>query len=446
MMSLLRRSAFFTVSLLALAALPGCRQTLECPDDRVACDGRCVALELDRAHCGSCGRACGAGEACALGECRSAEVNHCGAENRACGLGERCEDGRCIAALYAACFNSDEVQPASPILAPAGAPIEVAPGPVALAELDGELYVASARPLQAEKVSRIARDPPQVRAVPLPWGSNATPDIQFMAAHDGYLYVSHASVGKLLVLTPAGDVVEEHDFVAAGAPNPNPLGLAFAGDRAYVALNARNEVAVLDVSSVGSCETPPCIEEIARVDVQPLASPGADALPARIAIAGERAFVTLWNYQNWSPPAGSTGRLAVIDLGTNTLDTSADPDGLVDLGAGCLDPADVAVDGATLWVTCGAFDASNYPVMRVFAQGIVPIDLSQSPPTAGEILPAPADAAPGKLAFCAGGAYVGDRNSGRVFRLDPEAGAIDGAELCPRSNGFAYIADLACGY
>ncbi|HYD41283.1 MAG TPA: hypothetical protein VEB43_10685 [Anaeromyxobacter sp.] len=440
-----RRSMFLIVSSLALAALPGCRQTLECPDDRVACDGRCVALEVDPAHCGSCGRACGTGETCGLGECRTAEVNHCGAENRACGDGERCVGGRCIAALYAACFNSDEVQPASPTLALAGPPIDVAPGPIALAELDGELYVASARPRQAEKISRIARDPPQVRSIPLRWSSDATPDIQFLAAHEGYLYVSHSSLGTLLVLTPAGDVVEEHAFVGAGEPNPNPLGLAFSGDRAYVALNARNEVAVLDVSSVG-CEAPPCIEEVTRVNVQPLASPGADAKPARIAVAGQRAFVTLWNYQNWSPPAGSTGRLAVIDLGANTLDTSAGPGGLVDLGAGCLDPSDVAVDGATLWVACGAFDASDFPVLRVFAQGLVPIDLSQSPPVVGAILPAPADAAPGTLAFCAGGKYVADRNSGRVFRLDPEEGAVDGAELCPRSNGFAYVADLACGY
>jgi hypothetical protein len=448
MMFVLRRSMFFASCLLALAALPACRQTLVCPDGRVACDGQCVALEVDPAHCGSCGRACEAGETCGLGECRTAEVNHCGAENRACGLGERCEDGRCIAALYAACFNTDEVQPATPTLALAGPPIAVPPGPVALAQLGGELYVASARPGGAERVSRIARDPPQVRAVELSWTSTATPDLQFLGAHAGLLYVSRASLGTLLVLRPDGQVVEEHAFVGEGVPNPNPLGLAFLNDRAYVALNARDEVAVLDVSAVGSCGSPPCIHEVARVDVQPLASAGARAKPARIAIAGGRAYVTLWNFDAfWNPPAGSTGRLAAIDLDSNALDTSAGPGGLVDLGAGCLDPADVAVQGTTLWVACGAFDYSGYPEVRVHGQGIVPIDLSGDAPAVGALLPAPEDAAPGTLAFCADGAYVADRNSGRVFRLDPEAGAIDGAELCPRAaSGFAYVADLACGY
>ncbi len=444
----LRRSTFLMVTLLALAAQPGCRQTLVCPEGRVACDGRCVALAVEPAHCGACGRACGTGENCTLGECRSAAVNHCGAEDRACGDGERCLEGRCVAALYAACFNTDEVQPATPTLSLAGPPVSVPPGPVALAQLGGELYVASARPGGAEKVSRIARDPPQVRAVALSWTSTATPDLQFLGAHEGYLYVSRASLGTLLVLRADGDVVEEHAFVGVGDLNPNPLGLAFSGDRAYVALNARGEVAVLDVSSVGSCASRPCIQEVARVDVQPLASAGARAMPARIAIAGGRAYVTLWNFDDfWSPPAGSTGRLAAIDLDTNALDTSAGPGGLVDLGAGCLDPADVALQGTTLWVSCGAFDYSAYPDVRVHGQGIVPIDVSGDAPAVGALLPVPEGAAPGTLAFCSGGGYVADRNSGRVFRLDPDAGAIEGAELCPpASSGFAYVADLACGY
>lgn len=445
MMFMPRRPVLLVVNALALAALPACRQTLECTADRVACDGECVSLLASPDHCGACGHACDPGQTCGNGLCEDAE--NCGAPDRACGSGERCVDNRCVAALYAACYNSDEVRPATPTLALAGQPIDVAPGPIALALLDGELYVASARPGGAEKVSRIARDPPRVRVLELPWTSAATPDLQFLGVHGGHLYVSRSSMGTLLVLRPDGAVVEEHAFVAAGQPNPNPLGVAFSGDRAYVALNARDEVAVLDVSSVGSCETPPCLQEVARVDVQPLASQGAHAKPSRIAIAGGRAYVTLWNYDaTWSPPAGSTGRLAAIDLDTNTLDGSAGPEGLVDLGTGCLDPADVAVQGTTLWVTCGAFDYSDYPDVRVFGQGIVPVDLSGAAPAAGALLPVPEDAAPGTLAFCSGGGYVADRNSGRVFRLDPEAGAIEGAELCPRSNGFAYVADLACGY
>lgn len=441
----MRRVVFLLVNLLALAMLQGCRETLVCATGRVACGDSCVSLQTDPDHCGTCGHQCDPGQTCGRGLCEDAE--NCGAPDRACGPGERCVSNRCVAPLYAACFNSDEVQAATLDLGLAGPPIEVAPGPIGLALLDGELFVASARPGGAEKVSRIAREPPRVRAEPLPWSSSATPDLQFLGAHGGHLYVSHSSLGTLLVLTPAGDVVEEHAFVAPGAPNPNPLGVAFSGDRAYVALNARNEVAVLDVSDVGRCAAPPCIEEVARVDVQPLASEGAQAKPSRVAIAGGRAFVTLWNFDaSWAPPAGSTGRLAAIDLATNTLDESAGAGGKVDLGPGCLDPADVGVVGSILWVTCGAFDYSGYPDVRVHGQGIVPIDLSVAPVEPRAALPAPADAAPGKLALCEFGWFVADRNSGRVFQLDPARGAVEGMELCPVSNGFAYVSDLLCGY
>jgi DNA-binding beta-propeller fold protein YncE len=445
----MRRSIAFVATSLALASLPGCRETLVCPEDQVACGGACVSLHVDPANCGTCGHACDPGEACGLGECRNAEANDCGAPDRACALGERCVEGHCVAPLYLACFNTGEVREATHALLGVGVPVAVAPGPIGLAELLGELYVASAGIGGAETVTRIARDPPRVRAIPI-WNSNATPDLQYLAAYGPYLYVSQSSLGKLLVLEPDGAVVEEHDFGAEGEPNPNPLGIAFDLDRAraYVALQARDEVAVLDLSSVGRCASPrACIRELARVDVSPLASAGAHAQPARIAIAGGRAFVTLWNLDDsWSPPAGSHGRLAAIDLETSALDASAGPGGLVDLGADCLDPADVALDGTTLYVTCGAFDYSGFPEVRIHGQGIVPVDLSGAAPAVRTILPAPQDTAPGELAFCSGGRYVGDRNTGRVFRLDPAAGAVDGALLCPPSDGFAYVADLACGF
>jgi hypothetical protein len=451
-MTISRRSPLALLALAALATAAACSPELVCPGDEAPCSGACVALAADVTNCGACGHTCEAGQTCTLGACAFSDAENCGAFGRACATGERCVQERCVADLYLACFNTGEVREATAALEPAGVPLAVAPGPSGLALLGGELYVASAQPGGAETVARVARDAPAVRVEKL-WNSSATPDIQFLAAHGGFLYVSHASLGTLLVLDPNGGVVEEHAFVSAGEPNPNPQGIAFDGDRAVVALNTRAEVAVLDVSEVGRCATPgACIQELARVDVSSLASVGGHAMPARIAVAGppaspaHRAFVTLWNLDDyWSPPAGSTGRLAAIDLESNALDASAGPGGLVDLGAACLDPADVALQGSTLWVTCGAFDYSNYPEVKILAGGLVPVDLSAAAPAAGEVIPAPDGVAPGELAFCGGTGYVGDRNSGRVFRLDPAAGAVDGVALCPVSNGYAYVADIACG-
>jgi DNA-binding beta-propeller fold protein YncE len=444
-----------------------------CGDGRADCSGACVDLASDPGNCGACGAACGAPEvcttpsggkaACAAACAESTQTScdracvvltsdrwNCGACGRACGTGERCEAGDCAADLYLACYNTGDVREATRELAPAGIPLPVALGPIGFAWSGGDLFVASAQPGGAETVARIARDPPQIRRENI-WSDGATPDIQYLAEHGGYLYVSHNSVGTLLVLSTSGAVLEEHAFVAAGQPNPNPIGVAFAGDRAYVTLQARNELAVLDVSSVGKCASPgACIVEVTRVDLQPLASSGAEAMPARVAIAGGRAYVTLWNLDSsFNPPAGSSGRLAVVDLATNTLDATVGTGtpGLLDLGTSCLDPADVGLEGSTLYVTCGAFDYSSYPSVKIVGQGIAKVDLSGTPPWVPSLLPAPADAAPGELAFCSGASYVGDRNTGRVFRLDPAAGAVDGAELCPTSSsGFAYVADIACGF
>lgn len=446
-------SSIGPLALACLALLSSCgSEDLVCSGDLRACGSTCVSLQRDPAHCGACGHACDAGQTCDAGQCRFADVNHCGAQDRACATGERCVDGRCVADLYLACFNTGEVREAAratgdvgPALEATGVPLAVAPGPIGLAALDGELYVASAAPGGAETVTRIAREPPAVRAAPL-WSSDVpSPDIQFLAAHGGHLYASHSSLGTLLVLSPSGARVEEHAFETS---NPNPLGIAFDGDLAYVALQGRNEVAVLDVSGVGTCATPgACIHEVKRIDVSGLADAHARAMPARIAVAGRRAFVTLWNLDDsWSPPQGSHGRLAVIDLDAGALDAALEPAGLVDLGPGCLDPADVAVDGATLYVSCGAFDYSSWPQVRTYAQGIVPVDLSGAAPAAGALLDAPEGSAPGDLAFCRGTGYVADRASGRVFVLDPAAGAVRGTELCPLAEGGdAYVADIACG-
>ncbi len=74
--------------------------------------GRCVNLQSDPAHCGACGRACGAGQWCSDGSCgggctearvfcadrcvdTTSDQAHCGACGRACAAGETCLTGRC---------------------------------------------------------------------------------------------------------------------------------------------------------------------------------------------------------------------------------------------------------------------------------------------------------------------------------------------------------------
>jgi hypothetical protein len=277
-------------------------------------------------------------------------------------------------------------------------------------------------------------------------------DLQALEIHEGLLYVSHASVGTLLVLRPDGTVVDELPLFSpdpSKPENPNPAGIAFAGDEAYVALNGLDEVAVLDVSGMPACArgeaAPPCATEVARIDVQPLASPDANALPSRLAAVGGRVYAALWNLDaSWNAPAGSSGRLAAIDAATRALDptvVTGGVAGLVDLGTACLNPAALALHEQTLWVTCGAWAWPD-----IVGGGVVPVNVSGATPVPGAVLPAGPGEAPGNLAFCGGTGYVGDRNSGQVFRLDPAAGIVDGTEFCPASDNYAYVADLACGF
>ncbi|WP_242392941.1 MXAN_6577-like cysteine-rich protein [Anaeromyxobacter oryzisoli] len=453
-----------------------------CPDGRVDCNGSCVDVRSDPANCGACGTTCAAGDFCTTsatgatscaGSCAVAEQTacgfacvdlqadawNCGACGRTCGTNEHCKTGLCVADLYLSCLNTSEVREATGDLAPAGTPISVASGPIGLAWLNGGLYVASGT--GAETISEVLFDPPAPRvafASPIP-GSAAQPDLEYLTAHDGLLWVAHTSFSSLLVLEPDGSTLDELPLVAAGATNPNVQGIAFRGTKAYVALADTSEVVVVDVSGVAACAAgtaqPPCMTITKRIDVSALASQNSLARPARFVLASgpafakERLFVSLWNLDAyWSAPAGSTGRLAVIDPATDALDdtvTSAGVAGLVDLGASCLDVADLALQGTTLWATCGAFDYSNWPTVKISGAGIVPVDLSGAAPVVKAILPAAENAAPGALAFCAGTGYVADRNSGRVFKLDPVAGAVSGATLCPAANDYAYVADLACG-
>jgi DNA-binding beta-propeller fold protein YncE len=451
-----------------------------CPDDRAVCGSACVSLASDPENCGTCGNACTGGlvctptgggtSACAvscgdgLHGCGSACVDlattreHCGACGRACGTNERCTGGRCVADLYVSCFFTDEVREATGSLAAAGLPIAVAKGPSGLAWAGDQLGVISGTTDGAETLAMLRFDPPGVRQERV-WGTSAAqPDLEYVTEHGGLLYVSHNSLGMLLVVTPAGKVIDELRLVPAGAVNPNPQGIAFdAAGRAYVALQEPGEIVVLDVSQVQSCaagtRAPPCTTEIGRVALAPLASPGASPMPSRIAISNGRAFVSLWNLDaNWVPPAGSTGRVAAIRTDTLELDAAfaGTANGLIDLGPDCLNATDVVVQGGTLYVTCGAFDFSAYPVVKAYGGGIAAVNVSGATAQVRPTIAAGADHAPGKLAFCGTTGYVADRNSGTVWVFDPSSAGTTlgaGTELCPRaSNGAAFVNDIACGH
>src|SRR5512137_212300 len=107
-----------TAALLLLAVtLVACQKEVVCTTEQVTCGGSCASLASDPANCGACGFSCGAGETCS------------GAE--------------CSAAVYAACFNGNAVQGATPALVPVGAPVAVESGPISLAWRMGQLWVAN---------------------------------------------------------------------------------------------------------------------------------------------------------------------------------------------------------------------------------------------------------------------------------------------------------------
>ncbi len=111
----IRLSWPFAVAVLLLA---GCdrQQRVTCPAPLLTCDGACLDLRVDPAHCGACDHACAAGQVCSAGACAATcaaplvacgageaarcvavqdDPANCGGCGTACGAGQVCEQGAC---------------------------------------------------------------------------------------------------------------------------------------------------------------------------------------------------------------------------------------------------------------------------------------------------------------------------------------------------------------
>jgi YVTN family beta-propeller protein len=374
----------------------------------------------------------------------------------------------CLPDLVVACFNTGDVRGVDQGLAQVGAPLPTDTGPIAFAGIGSRLWVANGL---ANTVSELHLGPPA------PWSTRGATalhlftnlgagfnDLEDLAADGGLLYVTNAAVNTLVVVDPALGVVDE---VPVGSGFDFPQGLAVTGGKAFVALNGGNALAVVDVSGEVGCQPPDpaapacdascvpprtCVADrcqralcgrlLGRIDLAALASPGGSALPARLLADASsarppRLFAVLNNLvtSDFSYRPAGNGRLAVVDLATGALDASTP---VLDLGADCQNPADLALLGETLWVTCGYYD--YFGTKAITGAAFVPVDLSGATPAVGPAVGVDG-AAPGSLAFCGGQGFAGDRASGKLLRLDPTTHDVVVATLCPPgAGGLAQVA------
>jgi hypothetical protein len=115
-----RRSA--ALALVAAAFVLACKDELAPRCDVARCDGACVDLRVDPAHCGACGHACAEGELCSAGACAlecaaplvacaeengarcaslAADPRHCGACGGPCPAGTVCSAATCLPSCLA---------------------------------------------------------------------------------------------------------------------------------------------------------------------------------------------------------------------------------------------------------------------------------------------------------------------------------------------------------
>jgi hypothetical protein len=526
----MRRLAPF-LALLPLVLL-ACKKELACPAGQSACGDACVALASDAANCGACGNACGTLEVCSAGACgctqgttacggactdlrsdpshcgacdtscgggtpycattaatacldacpagltacglacvdQQADRLHCGACGVACAEGQTCRGGACHSDVHVACGATAEIYPVTTALAPAGDPRLVSDGLTALTLLDGVLYSASGYPAAAVDLTPLDADV----TLPVAHVGLGGSDLQGIAVHDNVVFVTNAGVGTLVILGLDGTTLDEIP-VGAQQTGPNPRGLAFVGQRAYVALGGSDDtsgqaLAVVDLAGLQACaaEAAPvacgaggacasgrhCVDDRCRlpcgrfertIDLKVAGAydaPGAP-FPSRALAVGSKVYVTLGNlkfadfgggFAGWFQPAGS-GRLAVVDT------ARADAVSVVDLGASCGNPGGMALSGSTLWVACGSLSfAADWPAR------LLPVSLATAPAPGAPIDPSPV--IPNGVVICGGVGYVPDMSSGLVRTFDPATGAFgEPVEVCPLSGGpfpFAYVADVAC--
>lgn len=449
-MTTTRWMAALGVALALAVAVAGCKSEVVCPGGQTACGESCRALAVDAANCGACGHACAAGEVCSAGAC-----SLCAAT---CTSARGCQGEVCLPDVEVACFTSDQVQGLAGDLQPAGAPVAVADGPISLAVLGGRTWVSH------------ALSTPDLRGVPVLGGAAASltlggGDLEVIRAHAGsygstagLLYVSNATSSSLVVVDPAGPAVrDEVNLQRDPSRAENPKGIAFVGDRAYVALYGDaaqasadwahgQAIAVVDLPP-GLCVAPPCAGVLARhlslQGVAGAADAGALPYPSGAAAVGSRVFVALANlklggFGYFTDPAGP-GKLLVVDT------AAGDALSVVQLGA-CQNPGALAAAGTTVWVACGGAPFAATPVDSI----VLPVDVSARTPVVGNPVPMPAFFVAGSVAICGGQGYVTDQFSGSVARFDPaRVQATITADVCPvfpppPDLGFAWASDVSC--
>jgi hypothetical protein len=329
----------------------------------------------------------------------------------------------------------------SPDLASLGPARAAGDGPVSLAVLGSDLFASASLSSSVVVLPLAGGDG---RELLLPGGA----DLENVVADAGRLLVSSSGTGTLLVVDPAdGTVVDEIALATGtGASAVNPLGVAVVGHLAFVALYGQSylgpdepqpgqAIAVVDLTGLETCAGPPCGSVVKTISVLAGADEPGYPFPSRVVADGTKVYVTLANlakgaFGYYTDPAGP-GRLAVID----SQDLGAAPS-FVTLGEGCRNPGGLALDGSTLWVSCG--DGT--------APALLPVALGESGPAPGSPRATPAFFVPGRMTFCAGRGFVGDQWSGQVLAFDPadpQGGQV--STVCPLSDaGWAMAADVAC--